>query len=80
MDARTEELAERLVEEGKFPHMSASEGHELHDGIRKLETDRKALLDALKERVKNCECKPSGFDCYECQDNEEIIALAEEEN
>jgi hypothetical protein len=33
---RLKELAERLVAPGSFPNMSASEGHELYEGIRDL--------------------------------------------
>lgn len=42
MDARTRELTDRLVAPGPFPAMSASEGHELHDGV-------KATFDLLAE-------------------------------
>jgi hypothetical protein len=33
---RLRELAERLVSPGSFPNMSASEGHELYEGIQEL--------------------------------------------
>jgi hypothetical protein len=33
MDARTQELLDRLVAPGQFPNMSCSEGHELYEGI-----------------------------------------------
>lgn len=48
MDARTQELLDRLVAVGQFPNMSASEGHELHEGV----TDE---LDDLNDRLQQHE-------------------------
>lgn len=47
MDARTQELLDRLVAPGQFPNMSCSEGHELHEGIT-------GELDRLAGAVEAC--------------------------
>jgi len=50
MDARMQELLERLISPGQFPNMSCSEGHELREGVLN-ETERLSkaieLLDDL---------------------------------
>ena len=44
MDARTQELLDRLVAPGQFPNMSCSEGHELHEGVTDASQQMKNAL------------------------------------
>jgi hypothetical protein len=56
INERTKELVARLVAVGSFPHMSASEGHELYDGIMDLIEDHEDLIAryAFSENQRLC--------------------------